>query len=85
VIIPTDRRKGWGLDLRPRCTLCGKVAFKDQAAAERSAERIRTRDPRMNAYQGRECGNWHVGHRRTKRLRGHWEQGVVTVSPQGVK
>jgi hypothetical protein len=55
-------------DLRPRCSGCGKVAFTDQAAAQRSAARINARGrEHFNAYKGRDCGNWHVGHARRRR------------------
>lgn len=75
--VPPDRLGWWGgQDTRTRCTACGKVVFPDEAAAERSADKARcselTRAPRrdgkvMQAYIG-QCGHWHVGHGRKKRL-----------------
>jgi hypothetical protein len=61
--IPENRRGWWGgPDLRPRCDRCDKVAFADQAAAERSAEKIRARGENMRAYFNKKCAEWHVGH-----------------------
>ncbi len=77
VSVPTDRQGWWGgADLRPRCSVSGKVAFPSQAHAEYSAARVREREalrkPRpdgkvMNAYQCKSCGQWHVGHGRPKK------------------
>lgn len=49
-------------DGRPRCAMCGKVVYPTQHRAESAAERIQAREE-MHAYQGRDCGLWHVGHR----------------------
>lgn len=72
VYVPENRQGWWGgLDTRPRCERCGKVAFAGPDEAERSAANIRARgnvsrgDERMAAYRGK-CGNWHVGHSRQR-------------------
>ena len=61
-------------DERPACSLCNKIAFDDEAAAERSAARIRQHDRlrradqgEMHAYYSDVCGWWHVGHNRKAR------------------
>jgi hypothetical protein len=69
IAVPENLTGWWGgRDVRPRCSDCGKVAFVDEAAAERSAEKIRSRgvETTMSSYRGK-CGNWHVGHSWKKR------------------
>lgn len=74
VYVPQGRVGWWGgPDTRPRCERTDKVAFESQERAEHSAAKVREREGAqkggriMQAYQCKDCGQWHVGHGRMKR------------------
>ena len=70
---PTRFAYRFGLqDKRPECTMHNKIAFSSQADTQRSADNINKRDKYahegyvVQAYLGKGCDWWHVGHGRVK-------------------
>ena len=58
VVAPTTTRTG---HVTLRCSICGKVCFRDQKSAEEAVAKIP--DP-MDAYFSERCGFWHLATRR---------------------
>lgn len=53
-------RPAWGQS--SRCPTSGKVRHTDRREAKYWAGRLHEGDSRVNVYQCRDCGFWHLGH-----------------------
>jgi len=60
----------------PRCPNGGKLSYDSRSDAARALAQLfragRGSEHRMNAYQCRACGKWHIGHEKRKHPKRGW-------------